>query len=194
MTLGDGKRKVLMLLDEYSTGGTVVPENDSAVADINFKMADFFDMAQKDMASHMPIVKSSTVTLTGEEEYINLPSQFKKYLRVWKNGEQIRKYPIIDNKIITDHDTGTILIEYIATPATIPMDAPDSYEFEVTEEAANCLPYYVASQQLITDLVVDYTALWNMYIYHKQLLDTSLISESGSNGRVVQALFGVKTR
>ena len=41
MTLGEGKRKVLMLLDEYSSGGELTVDED-----IEKKMADFFATAQ----------------------------------------------------------------------------------------------------------------------------------------------------
>ena len=41
MTLGEGKRKVLMLLDEYSSGGERTVDEA-----IEMKMADFFEPAQ----------------------------------------------------------------------------------------------------------------------------------------------------
>ena len=44
MTLGEGKDKVYMLLDEHSAGGEV--EHDE---DIELKMAYFFDIGQKDI-------------------------------------------------------------------------------------------------------------------------------------------------
>lgn len=52
-------------------------------------------------------------------------------------------------------------IEYFAFPATITPDTPDSYVFEVAEDAAQACPFFVASQQLISDLVLDYQALRN---------------------------------
>ena len=62
MTLGEGKRKVLMLLDEYSSGGELTVDED-----IEKKMADFFDTAQKDMASFKRIIRTQEITLTGGE-------------------------------------------------------------------------------------------------------------------------------
>ena len=41
MTLGEGKKKVYMLIDEYSSGGAVTEDED-----IETKMAAFFDIAQ----------------------------------------------------------------------------------------------------------------------------------------------------
>ena len=45
MTLEEGERRVYMLLDEYSSGGALTRD-----ADIEAKMADFFDIAQKQAA------------------------------------------------------------------------------------------------------------------------------------------------
>ena len=56
MTLDDGKRKVLMLLDEFSSGGELTED-----ADINNKMADFVDIAQKEMAGYKKIIRSVKV-------------------------------------------------------------------------------------------------------------------------------------
>ena len=63
MTLGEGKRKVLMLLDEYSSGGELTVDED-----IEKKMADFFDTAQKDMASFKRIIRTQEITEPEEDE------------------------------------------------------------------------------------------------------------------------------
>lgn len=181
MTLDDGKRKVLMLLDEYSSGGQITID-----IDINNKMNDFFDMAQKDMACYCPILKTAEIELTGLAEE-PLPENFERYFRVWKDGKIHKKYPIIDRKMQTKGEMGTVTIEYLASPTTITQSTPDSYVFEVKEDAANALPFYVAAQQLITDLVVDYNALWQMYLAHKAQVNPNF--ETGGMGTFRQALF-----
>jgi len=182
MTLGDGKRKVLMLLDEYSSGGEVTADQD-----IQNKMADFFDMAQKEMAGYKRIIRHETITLDDEDEYTELPDDFEEYFRIWEKGQTINQFPIIGGQMYTDHKKGTIVLEYFARPTTIDANTLDTYEFEVSEDAANCLPFYVAAQQLITDLVVDYQALWNMYLTHRGALNLSL--PSGGTIGVRQRLF-----
>lgn len=182
MKLSDGKRKVLMLLDEYSSGGDITIDED-----INAKMNDFFDMAQKEMAGYKRIVREVTITLDGRSEY-ELPADFASYFRIWKDGRLYKLYPVRQGKLIaTAGERGDLVVEYFAMPQTIDPDTDESYEFEVSEDAANCLPFYVAAQQLITDLVVDYSALWNMYLTHRSALDVSL--PSAGSGSVRQALF-----
>lgn len=181
VTLGDGKRKVLMLLDEYSSGG--VPEIDE---DIEAKMKDFFDIAQKDMAQWQPILRRTDVTLDGSGAD-DLPEDVSRVLCIRKNGQRSRGYEIIDGKILyAAGDTSTLTLDYYALPRTIPQDAGDDYEFEVSEEAANCMPFFLASQQLIPDLVVDYGAFYNLYQQMRAMVPRSAGTSGGS---VRQALW-----
>lgn len=177
MTLGDGKRKVLMLLDEYSTAGVV-----EADADIMLKMNDFFDMAQKDVAQWQPIIRRVALAPDGSGAQ-ELPADVASVLRVREGSVEI-----VGRTVYYDAGrTEDITLECIMTPETITPNTLDSNDFEVSEEAANCLPYYVAAQQLITDLVVDYGSLWQLYQQEKSQLDRSGSSSGG--GRVRQALF-----
>lgn len=185
MTLEEGKRKVLMLLDEYSSGGELTVDED-----IEKKMADFFDTAQKDMANHKRIVRTREITLTGSEgerALYDLPDDFAGMFRIWKNG-RLRQYPIIGGKLAAGPaEDGTLLLEYFATPSTVGPDTADSYEFEVSEDAAACLPFFVAAQQLMPDLVVDYSAFLNTYYAMRNALDVRLPGVGA--GGVRQVLF-----
>lgn len=196
MTLGDGKRKVLMLIDEYSSGGTITVDED-----LNVRMADFFDLAQKNIANYKKIIRSFTPAApdeppgdTPEAGFIAcpLPDNFKSPFRVWKNGRRGQDYVFTDTAVLLpESDIGSVVIEYFAIPATIPEDAPDDYEFEVSEDAAACMPYYVAAQQLVVDLVVDYQPLLNLYDRMLSSLDVSLPS---SGGTIRQSFYSVPRR
>ena len=181
MTLGDAKRKTLMLLDEYSSGGEITVDED-----INAKMNDFFDVAQKDVAQWQPIVRRTTIQLdgTGDQE---LPEDVVRVIRLRKNGVRARGYEIIDRQIVYDAgDNAALVLDYLATPETITPETEDSYAFEVSEQAANCLPFFVAAQQLIADLVVDYGAFYNLYLQMRGLLPRTV---DGSGGGVSQRLY-----
>lgn len=183
MTLGEGKRKVLMLLDEYSAGGTVTKD-----ADIDKKMADFFDMAQKEIAGYRRIIRSEEIKPDGSGRGYPLPEEFQKLFRVWRAGRLESSFPVVAGKLMTrPGDDAVLTVEYFARPKTIGPETPDEHEFEVDEEAANCMPYFVAAQHLLPDLVVDYSAFWNMYLTMRAALDVSLPEAGG--GRVRQALF-----
>lgn len=180
MTLADGKRKVLMLLDEYSSGGEIELDED-----IDLKMNDFFDIAQKDMAQWQPIIRRSSVTLDGTGEQA-LPEDVSRVLGIRKNGIRARDYEVIDGKLVyAAGDTSTLTLDYFALPETITPETPDEYVFEISEDAANCLPFFVAAQQLIPDLVIDYGAFYNMY----QQMRAALPRSTGLGGGVRQALW-----
>ncbi len=182
MKLEDGKRKVLMLLDEYSSGGDITVDED-----IDNKMNDFFDMAQKDICQWQPIMRRATIELDGTGDQ-TLPEDVDRVLRVRKNGVRVRNYEIIDRQLIYDAgDTSALVLDYIAVPAIITPDTDDSYVFEVSEQAANCLPFFVAAQQLIADLVVDYGAFYNLYLQMRNLLPRSV--DSIGTGGVTQRLY-----
>ena len=187
MTLGDGKRKVLMIIDEYSSGGSITED-----ADINLKMNDFFDLAQRDVAQHKPILKSTEISMqraAGAYQEFDLPERFKKLYRVWNGDRDIsRRARVRGGKLLLPNvGAGMVLVEYTAHPAPIGLDTPDSYEFEVAEDAAACMPYYVACLQLLVDLVLDYQPPMGLYDRMLAKLDTSL--PGGGNGRVVQSYF-----
>lgn len=179
MTLADGKRKVLMLLDEYSSGGEITED-----PDIMNKMNDLFDMAQKDMSVSQPVVATEEIELD-PSGYTDLPENFSRCLRTWKDGKQISSFPVAAGKLLSGNCTGAITLEYIKIPSRIDENTSDNYEFEVNELAANVLPFYVAAQQLVVDLVVDYSALWNMYVIQKAQLPSCIPSD----GRVVQTFY-----
>lgn len=169
MTLGEGKKKVYELIDEYSSGGTI-----TADADIENKMADFFDIAQKQIARIQRIIKVSTITpVTGQTEY-PMPNDFDGVYRIWCGGKvRNGRYQWKGGKIIIP-DGETIDLEYFAIPATVDSTTADSYAFEVKEDACQAMCFYVAAQQLIVDLVVDYGALLQLYQNQLATISTAL--------------------
>lgn len=184
MTLGEAKEKVYMLLDEHSAGGDV--EHDE---DIELKMIRFFDIAQKTLSQIKKILKTKKITaVSGKGEYA-MPADFRSVYRIWKDGVSVtNRCRFRGGKLlIPERDAGSeFLIEYFANPETIPEDAEDDYEFVIAPDACECMPYYVAAQQLLPDLVMDYGAMLQMYDRAVGLLDTSL---PGENQRLTQAFY-----
>lgn len=198
MTLGEGKRKVLMLMDEYSSGGALTTDKD-----IDLRMADFFDLAQKDVAGVKRIVRSFVPAAVGGDGVLRVqeaapygdvvvcpvPEDFGQVFRVWRDGRITNRYAWRGAAVLLPPaDVGRVVVEYFAVPKAIPHDAKDEYKFEVAEDAAACMPYFVAAQQLIVDLVVDASPLLALYDRSKSMLDTRLPTSGG--GGVRQAFYG----
>ena len=165
MTLGEGKRRVLMLLDEYSSGGTLTLNDD-----LSIRMNDFFDIAQKDIAAWQPVMRRRELMLDGTG-CMALPEDIKSVLRIRRDGIRTSRYEVLDGKILSQPgDCSVLTLDYLAQPASITAGTEDDYEFEVSEDAANCLPLFVAAQQLIADVTVDYGAFYNLYLQMRGML------------------------
>ena len=175
MTLGEAKNKVYMLLDEHSAGGEI--EHDE---DIEKKMTAFFDTAQKTLAQIRKIVRSEIIEPVSGVTAYDMPDDFRALYRVWADGRPAtNRFRWRSGQIILPEGSASeVVIEYFALPGTIPPDAPDSYEFEIAPDACECMPYYVAAQQLLPDLVMDYGAMLQMYNYQVSLLATAQPDEN----------------
>lgn len=185
MTLGEGKRKAKKLLDEYSSGGEVTVDED-----IEYRMADLFDMGQKDIAQVKKIYRVATLRLTGGEgvQMYDLPKDMLELIDIRCGGERTEKYDIIGGKLAADgNDRSVLMIEYVALPATIPLDAGDDYELEVEEDAAVCIPYFVAAHCLLSELVTDFSPYWQIYLQKKAQLKPTV--RCCSSRSVRQTLF-----
>lgn len=180
MTLGEGKDKVYMLLDEHSAGGSI--EHDD---DIEAKIAAFFDIAQKRLANIKRIVRTAEIRLEPGKELYNMPADFSGLYRIWKDGRvSTRRYAWVAGKLKRpERETGVITVEYFATPATITAETPDEYAFEIAEDAAQCMPFFVAAQQLSVDLVSDGSGLLATYNQMVYELDTTFPGQDNGGAR-----------
>ncbi len=158
MTLGEGKRKVYMLLDEYSSGGIV--EQDP---DLEAKMADFFDTAQKQLARLCPVVRTCQIPLVPGQTLYPPPEDLRCVLHLRRGGRAVRCRWRGGMLYIPGPGRETVELEYCAVPATLDGQTPDGYEFEISEDACQCMPFFVAAQQLAADLVSDAGTLLALY-------------------------------
>ena len=180
MTLEEGKRKVVLLLEGYAGEGEIEVD-----ADIALKMNDFFDIAQKDVAQWQPIVRRASLTLDGTGS-MALPPDVSRVLRIRREGVRVSGYEVVGGKLLSRAgDKSTLSLDYIVSPETITPDTADDYVFEVSEEAANCLPFFVAAQHLLSEPEIDYSAFYNLYLQMRSMLSRSTMT----GGSVRQALY-----
>lgn len=183
MTLGEAKNKVYMLLDEHSAGGEI--EHDE---DIEKKMTAFFDTAQKMLAQTKRIVREYALPLRAGTGAYGMPPDFSALYRVWADGKAAtNRLRWRGGKLVVPEGyAAEVIVEYFALPKTIPADATDDYEFEIAPDACECMPYYVAAQQLLPDLVLDYASMLAMYDRAAAQLTAALPDD---NRRVAQTLY-----
>ena len=183
MTLGDGKRKVYELLDEYGVSGEGVD------SDMAAKMNDLFDISQKEIAKRQKILRFYEIEReSGVTEY-PMPAGFLKLRRLRRDGQITRRRYEWRGKsiVIPESEPGEFEAEYFSAPETIGPDTPDEHEFEVREDACQAMPFFVAAMVLSSDLVQDANIYLSMYQMALQELDTTLPGEDG--GAVLRQSF-----
>lgn len=180
MTLGEGKRKAAELLDEYGGG-----EMDEELED---RLPDFFDIAQKRLAQLKRIVRVAELERTAGQWECPLPEDCMSLYRVWRNGRVCNlRYRLRGNTLLVPpEEDAEIEVEYFAMPRTVDGSTPDEYEFEIGEDAAQCMPFFAAAQILAADMVQDGLLLLSLYESMVNDLDTAL---PGPSGRVANTLY-----
>lgn len=183
MDLATAKAKVWQILDEYSSGGTVVEDDD-----IKLKLNNFFDIAQKQLAQKKRIVKMHTLVIdnTGANEYTEyaMPTDFYALKQAWADYAPVSNGIWRNKKLLLPTDESRkIEIEYYAYPSDITTSTLDTYEFEIDKDAQECMPYWVASNCVITDLVVDYQKILGIY---NQMLNNLFDTDPKPAIKVVQ--------
>ena len=185
MTLLDIKKKVLQLIEEIdSTQASLT--NDP---DIEAKLNSVINSVMFELARMKKIPASVTEsTKVGElfdmKEIANF-YQLRLLRFVKENGEE-GEYEIIDNLVLFK-DNGTATFIYYKYPEAITDETEDSYEFELSQDALEILPYGVAGDLLKSDVSSNYGAIYTQrYETMLQRLDPrysldSIIVEGGVN-------------
>ncbi len=151
MNLAQAKKKVYALLDEYSVGGEVELDKD-----IEIRLGCLFDMCQKNLASLAPIRRMIDVT----EGEFTPGGKIVKVLAVYNvAGERIYPKMIGDTFIIEDNAR----LDVLTLPKDITDETPDTYEFEIKEALAECMPYWVAASLSVVDMVTSPSNLMSQF-------------------------------
>lgn len=171
MTLGEAKSKALKLMDEYSSRGARVQD-----PDLEAKLPALFDIAQKQLSQIKKIVRRYDVPVSPGVTDYPMPDDYAGLRRLWVDGQPGTAGTWFGNTLtLSGDETRNIMVEYNAYPTDIPDDAPDDYEFEISRDAQECMPYWVAAQPFIADnFVVNYKDLMGMYDRMVAALDTSI--------------------
>lgn len=172
MTLEDGKTKVAILLDEY--------DNSVIDPDAEGKMPSLFDMAQKIIADLQPITRTVEIDPEPGIWVHPMPADFERAINVWQNGKTVERR-WIGRSIISED---AVTVEYAAAPATINGDTDDTYAFEISEIACQAMPFFVAANCIVTDLVQNPNPLLNQWTLRLEEIRNRSGSTGGGQRRV----------
>lgn len=175
MTLGDNKKIMLGLIEEYSPANQYLTDDEDIKNRINLVYAPNYQF----LSQIKKILKTKTITINETSDITtetSLPMdlyQFKRLVALDSNNKRISpEYDIIGKKIYIKQKQGKYIIEYYAYPTEITSKTKDNFELELDADAQACLPYAVANDILKADPSADYTAFYREFQSRMERLDT----------------------
>lgn len=158
MTLKEMKKKVLQLIEEIDENN----EKLTSDPDIAAKLNSVINQVQFELARMKKIPASTTEDVTSDEifDMNNLDNFYQLRLLRFKNtsGEDAT-FEVVDNMVIFSED-GTATIFYYKYPESITDETKDNYEFELSQDCLEILPYGVAADLLKTDVSTNYGKIY----------------------------------
>ena len=152
MTLLEIKKKVLQLIEEISDNANLTDD-----PDIKAKLNSVINMVQFELArmKKIPAFVQREVK-AGEVVDMNTLDSFYQLRLIRFDGE----YDLMDNLAVFLED-GKADIYYYRYPVAITDDTPDTYEFELSLDALEILPFGVAGDLLKSDVSAQYGAIYS---------------------------------
>ena len=152
MTLLEIKKKVLQLIEEISDNANLTDD-----PDIKAKLNSVINMVQFELARMKKIpAYVSRVVNEGEVVDMNTLDNFYQLRLIRFTGS----YELIEDMAVFLED-GTADIYYYRYPVAITDETPDTYEFELSLDALEILPFGVAGDLLKSDVSAQYGGIYS---------------------------------
>lgn len=158
MTLKEAKENVLSLIEELNPKHELLTDD----PDIAEKIHTVINQVQFELARIKKIPTYSTEEVTADEvfELNNLVDFYQLNVLKFKNKEgEEAEYTLVDNMAIFSED-GQATFFYYKYPERIKKDTKVSYEFELSEDVLELLPYGVAADLLKSDVSTNYGKIY----------------------------------
>lgn len=166
MTLTEMKKRTLALIEEINKDSKYLTDD----IDIQEKINYVCDMIQNQLARIKKIAATETIEVTDGQE-INLYEDLDNFYKLGKiTGVSYNMF----HNIITFNEDGSAKIDYYKYPKIIDADTiDDEYEFELSQDCLEIMPYGVAADLLKSDVSAQYGQVYaNAYREALSLLET----------------------
>lgn len=163
MTLKELKQKVLVLIEEY------MPDEESkrltADTDIDSKMNDVINQIMYEICRMKKIPKYIALAVTAGDliDFEMLESECGYAIYQIKCVSGVLCEPRADGTIWKVLESGTAEIDVFVYPEAITSKTKDSYEFELTPDVLEIMPYGIAADLLATDVSSNYQEFRQRY-------------------------------
>lgn len=177
MTLLEMKKKVLQLIEEIDDKQDSLTND----PDIEAKINSVINQVQFELArmKKIPATDNRSVTKGQIFNMKDIPCFYQlRLLRCQNEAGEAASYDLIDN-IVIFAESGTATFFYYKYPEVITEDTADTYEFELSQDALEIMPYGVAADLLKSDVSTEYGAVYaQRYETMLQRLDPRYAMES----------------
>lgn len=170
MTLREMKMKVLGLIEELNPDSDLLTDD----PDISTKINDVINQVMFEMVRmkklpgyvEIPVTEGDLVTFDTIEKY----GKYEVYQIGTVRGVEVDFKA--QGTIIKAKESGTMEIDFFKYPERITDKTKDSYEFELTNDVLEIMPYGIAGDLLKSDISSEYGRIYSdRYESLKQMLD-----------------------
>ena len=158
MTLHEMKKKVLGLIEELNPNHALLTED----PDIATKLNDVINQILYEIARLKKIPKYVEMAVTEGDvvEFADIESAVGYSVYQLKNVGGVNYTPKADGTVLKILETGTAEIECYVYPETINEKTKDTYEFEISADLLEIMPYGIAADLLKSDVSTEYGAVY----------------------------------
>ena len=152
MTLLEIKKKTLQLIEEISDNANLTDDPDikaklnSVINQVQFELA---RMKKIPAYKELEVEKGQVVDMNTIDNFYQL--RLLRFCGVFE---------LVEN-LVTFQEDGKAVFYYYKYPEAITDSTPDDYEFELSPDALEILPYGVASDLLKSDVSTNYGAIYS---------------------------------
>lgn len=158
MTLKEIKKKVLQLIEEIDDKHAKLTSD----PDIAAKLNSVINQVQFELARMKKIPANTTEEVTADEVFdLNTLDNFYqlRLLRCKNTYGEDSLFETVDNFVVFS-ENGTATIFYYKYPELITDTTKDNYEFELSQDCLEILPYGVAADLLKNDVSTNYGKIY----------------------------------
>ena len=158
MTLGELKKKTLALIEELNIENKQLTDDPDISAKINFVVNQvMFELARiKKIAKFVEMAVNAGDTITFEDIERECGSVVYQ-LGTVSGVDHVFK---ANGTIIKVLESGNLEVDCFVYPEKIGADTTDSYEFELSDDVLEIMPYGVAADLLKSDISTDYGSIY----------------------------------
>jgi hypothetical protein len=170
MTYKEMKRKYLTLIEEYNPKSQYLTDD----PDLAAKQADVVNQVMFELARMKKIPKYVELEVNKGDIITFADIEKKAGYEIYQlsNVGGVEFMPKADNTVLKILETGIAEIDCFVYPERITEKTNDGYEFELSPDVLEIMPYGVAADLLKSDVSADYGKIYaERYEAMKQMLD-----------------------